>query len=116
MGWQSYHHVVRAATPEEAFAAARDQVDEMMLDPDRPSGTILEQDGFEMVTLPALSELDEREREKAHYGEPYARTQAFEARLIARERGRQHVRGNYRSWIADLGDGTMVAFGWAYAG
>jgi hypothetical protein len=116
MGWQSYHHVVVAATPEEAFAAARNRIDETMLDPDRPSGTVLEQDGFEIVTLPALSDLDGREREKARYGEPYARTQAFETRLATQDRGRRHVRGNYRSWIADLGDGTMVVFGWAYAG
>ena len=116
MGWQSYHHVVHASSPDEAFALAKDQVDEITLPTDGPSGTILEQDGFQTVTLPTLSELDEREREKMRYGEPYARTQAFETRLDARDRARQHVRSNYRSWIADLGDGTMVAFGWAYAG
>lgn len=116
MGWQSYHHVVSAKTPEEAFAAAGHQVDELMLDPDRPSGTVLEQDGFETVTLPAMAELDESERDKARYGETYARTQAFESRLATVDHERRYVRPNYRSWIADLGDGTMVVFGWAYAG
>jgi len=116
MGWQSYSHVVKAATPEEAFHAAMDEVDYMSVPDEGPSGTILEQDGFEVVTLPTLDDLDDAEREKVRYGEAYARIQAFEGRMAAADRARNYVRPNYRSWIADLGDGTMIAFGWAYAG
>ena len=116
MGWQSYHHVVVASTPDEAFARARDQVDDLVLPHDVPSGTILEQTGYEVVALPTVDDLSDDERGALCMGIPYARTQAFERRLAASDRARSYVRTSYRSWVADLGDGTMVAFGWAHAG
>jgi hypothetical protein len=116
MGWQSYRHVVTAGSADEAFEAAKDQVDWLTVPDDGPTGTVLEQNGFQVVELPAVDDLTPQERDRLPLGTAYARAQAFETRLAAQDRGRWPPRTNYRSWIADLGDGTMIVFGWAHAG
>lgn len=117
MGWQSYRSVVQASTPDEAFALARDEAARLVPAWEGPDGTVLAQDGYEIAVLPGIDDLSDEERILLRMGETHARTQAFERRLAERDRVREYVRPNgRRSWIADLGDGTMVAFGWAHVG